>query len=109
MRTFRRIVAGTAVITALLFLPALVEFATAAHPPVPTRTACRLASPLATHTVLGVEHPSTAGQGTSADTSSDAASVGQIVRSSAKTQLTLLKMVELGLCAAHGDGWNERR
>jgi hypothetical protein len=101
MHTLRVILAGTGIISALLLLPAIVLFATAAYPPVRTRSACRPAGALATRSVLGVTRPSSAGQSTSAGPSTDTASVAQMVRSSARTQLRLLKMVELGLCAAH--------
>jgi hypothetical protein len=109
MHTLRVILAGTGIISALLLLPAIVLFATAAYPPVRTRSACRPAGALATRSVLGVTRPSSAGQSTSAGPSTDTASVAQMVRSSARTQLRLLKMVELGLCAAHGDDSGKSR
>jgi hypothetical protein len=109
MHILRVIIAGAAIISALLFLPALVVFATTPSPPVRTRSACRLAGALATRSILGMARPSTAGQAPRADTSRDAASVAQFVKSSAKAQLRLLKLVELGLCAAHSERWNDGR
>lgn len=108
MHVLRMIVAGAGIASALLFLPALVLFATTPYPPVRTRS-CRLASASATRSVLGMPRPSTAGQAAGPYPSGDAASVAQIVRSSAKTQLRLLKVVELGLRAAHDDHGYDRR
>jgi len=108
MHILRVIVAGAGIVSALLFLPALVLFATTPYPPMRTRS-CRLASALATRSVLGTPRPGTAGHAASPYHSGEAASVAKFVRSSAKTQLRLLKMVELGLRAAHDDHGSDRR
>lgn len=109
MHTLRLIVAGAGIISALLFLPTLVLFATTANPSVRTRSACRLASVLATRSALGLARVSPAAQAPSPDPSGDAASVAQVVRSSAKAQLRLLKLVELGLRAPRIDPLNGRQ
>ena len=108
MHILRLIVAGAGIISALLFLPTLVLFATTSNPPVRTRSACRLASVLATRSAPGLARLSPAVQAASPDPSGDAASVAQAVRSSAKAQLRLLKLVELGLRAPRVDPINDR-
>jgi hypothetical protein len=102
-------VAGVGIISAVLLLPAIVLVATTAQPPLRTRSACRLANTPASRPVLAAAGPNPSGQATTAGTALNVESVAQIVRSSAKAQLRLLKLVELGLRAAHGDGWSERR
>jgi hypothetical protein len=97
MHILRLIVAGAGIVSALVFLPALVLFATSAYPPVRTRSACRLAGAMAPRSILVGVRPSPAVHATSPDPSRDAASVAQFVRSSVKAQLRLLKLVELGL------------
>ena len=108
MHILRLIVAGAGIISALLFLPTLVLFVTTAYPPVRTRSACRLASVLATRSTVGLASLSPAGQAAGPDPSGDAANVAQVVRSSAKAQLRLLKLVELGLRAPRVDQIDDR-
>jgi hypothetical protein len=109
MHTLASFAAGIGVIFALMFLPAVVRFTAAAQPRRQTYSACWPAPGSGTRIAYGVVPSGAAHDGLTMGTVDNGTGMARLVKSSARTQRTLLKMVELGLYAARGDDRDERR